>query len=136
MPKVQTSYEISDEDLIRRFSEACARVGVSNSGLCISPGAGDDAVHARYLHGVVLARLAGKKPPYEPSQRVVVTLNGLSGYSYRSPNLVAGSQYTIERVWYVEKSWYLELKGINAEVLSPIYSVSGFELVTETVAAS
>ncbi len=137
MPKVQTSYEISDEDLVRRFSEACVRTGVSNSGLCISPGADDDAVHARYLKGVVLARLAGKKPPYEPSQRVVVTRDGLQGSSYRLPILAAGSQYTIEKVWYTENNWYLELKGIAAaEILSPIYPASGFKLVTETAAVS
>lgn len=131
-----SSYEIPAEELLDRFMRATAQAGVSNSGLVIDVAAGFDHANMRYFRGVVLARMEGKTPPYKSGGKVRVKADGEAReVSYRGPELVAKSVWTIERVWYRKSVWALELKGVAGEVVSPLYPASSFEEAKETADA-
>ncbi|MDO8451255.1 MAG: hypothetical protein Q7S76_00110, partial [bacterium] len=56
---------MSDRALLDAFARACAHAGLSNSGLTLDPLGPGWADEARYLKGVVLARLGREKPPFK-----------------------------------------------------------------------
>lgn len=49
---------------------ACARAGFSGSGAVIDPSARSDLSAAHYLKGVLMARLDGVKPPFNPGDEL------------------------------------------------------------------
>ena len=109
----KTSHEVSNVELIERFMKACARAGISNSGLCIDPSAGAQIVQMNYLRGVILARLDGQKPPFKHDMKVGVKKGAVLPVRpkcYYAPNLEGKQTYTIDRVWYDSGTWYLTFK--------------------------
>ncbi len=67
---MENPYAWDTEKLLSEFMNACARTGISNSGLVISFSAGFDHSQAHYLRGVVRARIDGVKPPIQPGDQV------------------------------------------------------------------
>lgn len=127
-----TSYEVPDEELVTRLMYASGQAGASASGLCLDVFAGIHIADMHYYKGAVLARLAGKKPPYEPDmQMAVCNEQGVTGKSSEGgPRLQFKGKYVIERVWYIKDDWYLELKGIEGRNTScPLYRASAFQPV-------
>lgn len=105
-----TVYELSNVELTDTFMKACARAGVSNSGLCIDPSAGADVVEMNYIKGAVLARMDGQKPPFEPETKVKIKEEVVlpePKHYYHAPDLEGNQTYTIDRVWYDKGKWYL-----------------------------
>ena len=98
----QWAYEMDNRTLLKEFWMACARAGVSGSGLVIDVAGPSNAEEARYLKGVLLARLEGKKPPFKRGDVV---------------NPVGGGQpRTIERIHYNGgDQWSLEFEGISLD---------------------
>ncbi len=67
----KSAYDLENEELLRMFMNACARAGVSGSGLVIDPSAGYELAEAHYLKGVVLARMEGKRPPFKAGDEII-----------------------------------------------------------------
>ncbi len=138
----KTAYEASNKELIERLMKACARAGVSNSGLCFDPGAGVDIAQMLYLKGAVLARIERQKPLFKPGARVVLK-DGVSAEAkdwYAGVRLSRDKTYTIYRVWY-DDNWFLsftELLGEYPEVkcLYPAERFNPIELVEDQKTAS
>ena len=110
----KTAYEALSSELVDRFMKACARAGVSNSGLCMDPSAGADIVQMNYLRGAVLARMDGQKPPFKSGkvgvkEEVVLPIRPRG---YDAPCLKEKRVYTIDRVWY-DGGWYLTFKELS-----------------------
>ncbi len=108
----QWAYEMSNRDLLRTFTEACAEAGVSCSGIVFDPGASLVVRRFRYLEGVLLSRLDGVKPPFKPGD-VVQAKDGaaadLKGHWLPPPP----GELTVQRVHYAGGGdWLLEFKGI------------------------
>ena len=105
----KSSYEAPNEELIAKFTKACMTAGASSSGLVVDLMAGPNLAYMGYLKGVVLARLDGVAPSFEPDQQVrVIAPDGIRG-SWKTIRLPKGHEYKVSRVWYVEKQWFLEL---------------------------
>lgn len=132
----KTSYEVSNIELINRFGDACARAGIANSGLCIDFTAGDKIVQVNYLKGVILARLDGQKPPFEPGMKVRIkkeVVRPVPPKHYDAPNSRRGQTYTINRVWYDDGRWYLTFKELEQwSELKAQYPATQFCLVEST----
>lgn len=98
MSQQETAYERADAGVLEQFAEACMRLGVSQSGLCISFGGGHDWLNAKYFEGVILARLRGRTPPFRPGQKLRVKAGEkYSWYNQPSPD---GKVLTVERVYF------------------------------------
>jgi len=67
---MENPYAWNTEKLLSEFMNACARTGISNSGLVISFSAETDHSRAHYLRGVVLSRIEGVRPPVQPGDQV------------------------------------------------------------------
>jgi len=130
------AYEMSDQELVEAFMNACARAGASNSGLVIDFSAPSDRAEAHYLKGVVLARLAGVKPLLRRGARVQVNQAHSGGVrstnydreSYSYHKIEPGSMHEITRVHYMDGKWELSFKGPE---LSYRFKAEDFELVPD-----
>jgi len=139
----KTAYEASNSELVDRFMEACARAGVSNSGLCIDMLAGADVVQMNYLKGAILARLDGQKPPFAPGTKVRVK-DGVAlpirAKHYDAPDLKGEQTYTIDRVWY-NSIWYLtflemaDFSELKAQYQAERFCLAESESVAKVVPA-
>lgn len=111
-------YRWEHSRLVNEFSSACMRAGVSNSGFVISFSSGHDAMKARYLGSVLLARLEKANPPFVPGE--VVTPLGkireIAGYYFGNGGLSLPNRLTVEEVWYrTNNSWLLVFKERTEE---------------------
>ena len=120
-----TAYDAPDEELMDRLIRAAATAGTATSGLCFDPAAGLHIAQMRYLKGVVLARLAGKKPPFQPDARVVTGDQDVHDSSRQGPYLLPKFEGTVRRVLYAGGDWFLELEGIIG-----MYRADAFRLAT------
>lgn len=111
------AYELSNEALLKEFMEACARAGVSNSGLCYSPTAGVHQDRANYFRGVVLARLEGEKPPFKPGDTIIcVKPNGAyqtTGYCHTPMRGWTEPQKVVRLYYKGAKVWELKVANHN-----------------------
>lgn len=110
---VRTAYEMTNEELLREFGQACAEAGLSNSGLVIDVMGPVHVGEARYLKGVVLARLDGQKPPFS-CEDVVQSKSGgeVRAVGYGGLFAISGS-HEIFRVHYLgNEKWLMELRDI------------------------
>ena len=116
--KEKTSYEVSNEELVERVIKAAAQAGTSTSGLVMDIMAGTKIENLHYLKGCLLARLDDAKPTIQPSDKALLDADmvvkgcDLCGHSLAVPELKKG-EYTVNRVWYFQKKWHLELVGKN-----------------------
>ncbi len=118
----QWAYEMSHEELVNYFMRICARAGTASSGLVIDVTGLYEAAEAKYLKGVLLARLDGQKPPFKREEEIEVTADSV--YVYHGRNLKKGEHLTIERIYYQDKKWFVTFKGIEGEeVIPPLYPV-------------
>jgi hypothetical protein len=113
------AYEMTDQELVDEFMDACARAGASNSGLVIDFSAGSDRAEAHYFKGVLLARLAGMKPPLKPGCKMVPLSNLTRGAvsvnydrdSFARLGINPGEICKVRRILYVEGKWQLCFEG-------------------------
>ena len=134
---VRTAYEMTNEELLRAFGQACAEAGVSNSGLVIDVMGPVHASEARYLKGAVLARLDGQKPPFSRGDIVQSKSGGevrAVGYGGLS---VTSKPHEIFRVHYLgNEKWLLELRDIpEATRGTPMFPAEEFVLVPAPIPA-
>ena len=130
------AYDMSNEELLGAFMNACGRAGLSNSGMCISASAGDDLTEAHYFRGVVLAGLEGVKPPFKPGEKVHSPEKVWPVRPAYSPSIEKGAVFTIERVHYKGKGegWFLSFEGIWCIDGKPRYPAKFFrKAVPETI---
>jgi len=111
-PQSTIAYDLNNEDLLDRFVNACVKAGISCSGLVIDPCADYDHMNAKYLRGVVLARLEGQKPPLASGTKVIVPEGRkVTGILYNQEILFPGTIFTVERVFFFGKgNWCVELR--------------------------
>jgi hypothetical protein len=110
---------MKDQELVDEFMNACARAGASNSGLVIDFAAGSDRAEAHYLKGVVLARIAGVKPPLRPGRKMIPLSSLPKGVvsvnydrdSFAHLGINPGEVCKIRRILYVEGKWQLCFEG-------------------------
>ncbi len=103
---MQSGYEMTNEELLQRFASICRLVGTS--GIVIDP-LGPYEEDERYLEGVLLSRLEGKKPPFTCGKKVSCT----TPCYYHPHRIEAGQKLTVQRVWYKgEGVWELEFEEI------------------------
>ncbi len=113
------AYDMTDQELVDEFMNATARAGASNSGLVIDFSAGSDRAEAHYFKGVVLARLAGVKPPLKPGCKMAplssLTRGAVSvNYdrdSFAHLGINPGEVCKVRRILYVEGKWQLSFEG-------------------------
>jgi hypothetical protein len=99
------AYDYTHMELVDAFVRAVAKAGVANSGLVIEIMGPHHAREARYLRGVLLARLEGQERPFTKGDRVrlktrlaVSSVNYDGGYYRREVH--AGKEYAVSRVFY------------------------------------
>jgi hypothetical protein len=127
----QWAYDMSNGELIDAFAQACAKSGVSNSGLCIDPWGPLHATEAYYLKGVLLARMEGLKPPLKRGD-VVRSKSDQNVHSvdYLGPSLAHDSDQTIHRINYGGNGkWLLEFFDVPREERGiPQFNIDDFVL--------
>src|SRR3569832_2801825 len=108
------AYEMSDQELLDEFMNACARAGTSNSGLVIDFSAGSDRAEAHYLRGVVLSRIDGEKPPFARGDKVILNqppAQSVNKVNYSPRFLKEGEVHEVSRIYYEGKrTWALSFK--------------------------
>lgn len=113
------AYDDTNEKLVEALWKATARAAISNSGLIMELVSTGDAARATYLHGVILSRLNGKRPPFVPGDKV--RMNPKATYYCGSANrneyhsigeAKADTKYVVEDVFY-EKVHRGALQGGN-----------------------
>jgi len=136
----QWAYEMSNRELLSAFAEACARSGLSNSGIIMSFTGSMDAERARYLRGVLLSRLDGLKPPFKPGDVVKPSGNGVSPVSWRhghTPLPQDKHQKILSILYAGNGDWLLELEGTQeGEYGRPQFNAKAFVLVASVAAGS
>ena len=63
-------YDLKFEELLNRYTNVCARLGVSNSGLVISFGGTHLYDEMLYLRGVLIAKYNGLTPPFKRGDEI------------------------------------------------------------------
>ena len=111
------AYDYASEKLMEALWRATARAAISNSGLVIDLTGSGNAARATYLHGVILSRLDGKRPPFMPGDKV--RMNPKATYYCSSVNrnehhsageAKSDTEYLVENVFY-EKVYRGALQG-------------------------
>lgn len=106
------AYEMSNRELVNDFANACARAGISGSGLVIDCAAGYNFSEMHYLRGVMLARLEGKTPPFKRDDVVEVNkdfASSINDWKYTTQKLERGTRKKIQRIHYCGgDDWQLE----------------------------
>ena len=134
---VRTAYEMTNKQLLWVFGQACFQAGVSNSGLVIDMMGPVYESAARYLNGVVLARLDGKSPPFSSGDIV----QSKSGEAVRAVGyeglFVVSEPHEIFRIHYLgNEKWLLELRDIpEATRGTPMFPAEEFVLVPASIPA-
>jgi hypothetical protein len=129
-------YTWDDEELLKRFMNACSRAGVSGSGLIFDVAAGTNIAYAHYLKGVVLARIQGVKPPLEPDSKVrpnkALVKPSRSNHHERSSHArELPSSLTIELIFYCGKDglgnemWEVKFKECSKATADQDYDGDG-----------
>ena len=119
MPR-PTSYEIPDKELVDKLISVAAAAGTACSGLVVDMTTPSRVENLHYLKGCMLARLDGVKPEIQPGHEVEipegkkVNGKGLDGLCFGVEPLGCDN-YTVIRVWYRDKQWFLELNGKSKE---------------------
>lgn len=122
-------YTLSNKQLLDKFANTCARAGISNSGFMIDATGPSRARYAQYLKNVVLSRMDGKKPPFNPGDTVetksesdeqIRPIDGNHGFftCYDPAALMArGSSYKISEIYYrpseTESEWWLRFRSLG-----------------------
>ena len=128
--KQETAYDWPNEKLVEYFMDACARAGISNSGLVIDFMAGSNFDEAHYIKGIILSRLDGKTPSFKRNDVVVIKANirTISAKQSRGPDIGHNKNFTIWRVHYDNGRWFLEFEGIRGDRGTALYDAEKFEL--------
>jgi len=121
MLKRKSAYEISNRRLVDRLAQAAGESGAANSGLSINCTGSFKAEEARYLMGVVLARLRGLEPPVKPGDTMRQKQDRPHPPLSSHAPIEVGAVLTVKRVHYAGKSvvdeeheWLLEFKEISS----------------------
>ena len=124
-------YELPADELVGRLMRAAAHSGLSNSGLVIDPCGPGYASDARYLAGVVAARIESKIPPFRPGEKVRATKRvvNLQGYPLIPLHGESAGILTVKRVHYNMRGWWF-LSFVEVEEADrgePLYEAESFE---------
>lgn len=147
---MRNNHHLNDEELLMKFRRAAVEAGISGSGLVISFSGEEESRQAIRLHGLVLARIRGQKPPFMPGDRVRATSSaqsenhdGASLFHHRQ--LGEGIIITINEIWYleyydttsypVEKKWGWQIEHRDAKKFDWLFLASHFELAPAEEAA-
>lgn len=110
------AYEMSNEELVDAFANACAASGTANSGLVIDITGPAKASRACYFRGVLLARLEGQKPPFNLSDAVQTKSDKevRAANHWRCGGVVSHDvQQRIRKIHYGGNGrWFLEFENI------------------------
>ncbi len=130
---VKTAYEMTNEELLREFGQACAEARLSNSGFVVDVMGPVHASEARYLKGVVLARLDGQKPPFSRGD-VVQSKSGDGARAVGWHGRLSGASepHEIFRVHYLgNEKWLLEFRNLPEGMEgTPLFQAEEFVLVS------
>ena len=108
----ESAYNLDNEGLLKIFMNACARAGVSRSGLVIDPPAGYELAEAHYLKGVVLARMEGKRPPFKAGDEIISESGVREGYSTLA--IPPKQKLRVRCVYYKgSNNWSVEFPGLS-----------------------
>lgn len=105
---MENPYSWSDSRLLDEFMNACARAGVSGSGLVISLSGNSDLGKAHYLRNVLSARLNRAEPPAKPGDKVRPKSCTIAPSHYRGgrpPLRKLPDTLTIEKIYYRGDRW-------------------------------
>jgi hypothetical protein len=127
--KTVSAWDMNPDTLIHRFAEYCSRVG-SASG-CIDVMVGSNQAEARYLGGIILARMKGKDKelPFRPGDTILLkdrnTARSESGsgdplylcyeetksrFSFFRENVIPrDKQFVVARVHYKDDKFFVEI---------------------------
>lgn len=125
--KGKNAYRTSIDELIDRLVAVAVRITEEKRTLCFGARAKADQKDFLYLRGVIHARIDGRDPPYEVGDRVFGAgdqpIRGLMpGCKLLDPD----AEWTIERVWYIGGSWYLEVRSDDPLVYTQRYPARSF----------
>lgn len=118
------AYDLSNSELLGKLVNVAARAGISGSGLVIDCGSQSYFSDLRYLKGVVLARLEGKKPPFKTGDRVfpvegkTVTGKCLSTYGrdwWPKDYVFNDSAEVVGIIYLGNDEWEICLKGFCSD---------------------
>ena len=112
--------------LLSVFMNACARAGVSSSGLVIDLSGSDDLGNAHYLRGVIHARIDRATPPFHPRDRVkaktpTVTPSPSNNWERdRRPRDIK-EVLTVAKVFYLgNRGWDVSFRGSAKETADTV----------------
>lgn len=129
---MENPYDWDNETLLKGFMRACAKAGVSGSGLCYDPFAHYDHAEALFLKGVVLAKMEGARPPFKPSDNVVTTSERRTWPQggLQSDLIPPGEIVKVVRIQYDGKGvWKVGIRGHE----NLLYRTEDFSLVPPKV---
>lgn len=112
------AYDLSNGDILDRFMQACAKAGVSSSGLVIDFMGSTYNDLMRYYRGVLLVRLEKISPPFSVGEAVSLKDKKIPwSIDWRTSRQITDYKqkaFVVCRVTYRGESlWSLQFDGVN-----------------------